>query len=478
MFLCAGFLFIISVFLGYLLRVFAVVAFFGRGLIVLQVADWADHKAECANLKRVAPRRPLEPARLMARLVLRWKRELEDPTCETLLGNRRRLKDCMDHRERIKMDRDRAKGFIWLLSLLKQFLSGPQLERVADIDILNLFGIMCINTMHVADDDGPLGCGLYLAASMIDHSCNPNVSGSFRGRILQLMPLREFEASSVADLSLSYITLHTTRERRRAELNKCYYFMCECEMCSGAIPEVMTEADSKLTDRVFELRDLTLDMSSEENPKRALCALKELFAGELANLEDNDVAKFTAQLTAADASVATADYALARDYYLSLLPVLKKVYSENHPQYAHKLVRLCRLMIVTTKQSRDVEEVSRLLMLLRTAVHIARQALGENHFDTKDVTALYLEMEASLRKGANSHSSSSASVQPRFANNDGGDADSTVLAGAALGREQQETSSGIVTTSAGSEVISLAVAKPIEDIPPYENIPEAECINE
>lgn len=364
----------------------------------------------------------------MARILLRWKREHDDPTAETLLGERRRLKDCMDHRERIKMDRERAQGFVEMLGLLKQFMSKPQLEGVPDSYILQLFGVMCINTMHVADDDGQLGSGLYLAPSLIDHSCRPNLSATFRGRRLQLRAVRPITARSVADLSLAYVELHTTRERRRAELSKAYYFQCECELCSGAVPEIVTEAQPSLTERVLELRTLNLDLSKADNSRKALDGLNALLdGGELSQLDDCDVAKLTALLTAADAAVATADYRRAYDYYLRSLPVLKQVYSESHSQYAHKLVRLARLSTITTKLSRDPEQVPRLVALLREAACVSRQALGEDHFDAKDVALLYEELIASLKQrqnqsgqhqeqaagdGASSSSSSSSSSSP------------------------------------------------------------------
>lgn len=365
-----------------------------------QVGDWVDHKSECANLRRVAPRRPGEPARLMARIVLRWKRELEDPSSETLLGTKRRLKDCMSHKEEIKMDRVRGRAFVEMLNLLKQYLSAPQLERITDVDIFELFGVMCVNSIHISNDDGSLGCALYLAPSLIDHSCCPNMTATFKGQKIVLKVLRPFEPKSVSDLSLAYIPVCTSKERRRKTLRSDYYFTCECAMCSGTVPEVMTESDPKLTDEVLELEKLNLDSSNPENQKKALKGIEELLTTKLKDLDDSDVAKFKAILVAADASVCASEFVRAHHYYRRSLPILKRVYTENGANYAYKLVRLARLSTIVTKVSKNPEDLESLVALLQEAIRVTRTALGEDHFDSKDVVLLYEELMASLRQQA------------------------------------------------------------------------------
>ncbi|XP_018495488.1 histone-lysine N-methyltransferase SMYD3 [Galendromus occidentalis] len=330
----------------------------------------------------------------MARIILRWRRELNNPSSETLLGTRRQLKDCMSHLQEIKRDRVRGGAFVEMLNLLKQFLTAAQLEGVSDLDILEIFGIMCVNTIHISNDDDSFGCALYLAPSLIDHSCYPNLTATFKGQKIVLKVLRPCEPKTVADLSLAYMPVCTTKERRRKTLREEYYFTCECEMCSGKVPEVLSEADPKLTDEVLELEKLSLDLSSPENHRKALKGVEELLSTKLKDLDDSDVAKFRAILVAADASVCASSYDRAYNYYSRSLPVMKRVFTENKAEYAYKLVRLARLSTIVVKTSQDPEVFGPLIALLQEAVRVTRIALGEDHSDTKDVALLYEELRA------------------------------------------------------------------------------------
>lgn len=46
---------------------------------------------------------------------------------------------------------------------------------------------MCINSFNICDEElKSLGTGIYLGASILDHSCNPNVVAIFKGALLNI----------------------------------------------------------------------------------------------------------------------------------------------------------------------------------------------------------------------------------------------------------------------------------------------------
>ena len=50
-------------------------------------------------------------------------------------------------------------------------------------ELLEIFGRVLINSFNIMDDEyQPIGIGLYLAASVFDHSCNPNAAIVFKGK--------------------------------------------------------------------------------------------------------------------------------------------------------------------------------------------------------------------------------------------------------------------------------------------------------
>ena len=50
-------------------------------------------------------------------------------------------------------------------------------------ELLEIFGRVLINSFNIMDDAyQPVGIGLYLSASVFDHSCNPNSTIVFNGK--------------------------------------------------------------------------------------------------------------------------------------------------------------------------------------------------------------------------------------------------------------------------------------------------------
>ena len=76
-----------------------------------------------------------------------------------------------------------------------------------------------------------LGSGLYLDASLINHSCEPNSVVSFRGRKLCVRALRPLGAGE--ELSIAYTELYAPRYERRSKMVSKKGFTCRCPRCTA-----------------------------------------------------------------------------------------------------------------------------------------------------------------------------------------------------------------------------------------------------
>ena len=64
----------------------------------------------------------------------------------------------------------------------------------------------------------PTGIGLYLAASVLDHSCEPTANAVFRGKELIVRNIREDFGQDFSSVRISYTNLINTNEARKKDL--------------------------------------------------------------------------------------------------------------------------------------------------------------------------------------------------------------------------------------------------------------------
>ena len=140
----------------------------------------------------------------------------------------------------------------------------PSFEDFADI-----YGKMAINGFEICDDMGrnrylslknkiffffqfQLGFlntfrawGIYLGASVVDHSCCPNANVVFDGRHIVIRSLKEFDSHDCGcdfsgnyldmgkEVQITYIDVMEHTSVRIKKLQEQYYFTCECPRCLG-----------------------------------------------------------------------------------------------------------------------------------------------------------------------------------------------------------------------------------------------------
>lgn len=93
---------------------------------------------------------------------------------------------------------------------------------------------MCINSFNILDDEmNSIGTGMYLGASIMDHSCRPNAVAIFDGCNLNVRLLEDYHGAEIdfSKIFISYIDLLNPTDVRRDMLRKRYYFECGCERC-------------------------------------------------------------------------------------------------------------------------------------------------------------------------------------------------------------------------------------------------------
>uniref|UniRef100_A0A182NUR0 MYND-type domain-containing protein n=1 Tax=Anopheles dirus TaxID=7168 RepID=A0A182NUR0_9DIPT len=198
-----------------------------------QKEAWPDHKEECAKLKALPPGLTVPSAALMmARIVRRLLKGGDTYKGYYTSRRYRKFSDLMPHEESIRQDAKRMEHFGTLFVVLQRLLDEAAMP--SKVELLRIYGKMCINTFNILDSEmSTIGTGMYIGASIIDHSCRPNVMVSFDGETLNMRLLEDFPEPELdfSKLFISYIDLIDTSDVRREQLSERYYFLCDCERC-------------------------------------------------------------------------------------------------------------------------------------------------------------------------------------------------------------------------------------------------------
>ncbi|XP_050095469.1 SET domain-containing protein SmydA-8-like [Anopheles aquasalis] len=102
-------------------------------------------------------------------------------------------------------------------------------NRWQEDDILRAIGIIQVNGHEVPLTE-PASVTIYSVASMLEHSCRPNLAKSFsdQGEIILWAPVAIAQGTR---LSISYTDVLWTTAQRRAHLLQTKLFSCACERC-------------------------------------------------------------------------------------------------------------------------------------------------------------------------------------------------------------------------------------------------------
>ena len=144
-------------------------------------------------------------------------------------GSCRRFDDLQSHTREIVKDSCRIKAFVCFFGVLQELFRDnipPKSE------VLDIYGRVLINSFNIMNEEyHSIGIGLYLQASALDHSCDPNAAVVFDGRFIAVRCIEDSPNLSFKNMRISYVSTLMETEKRKKELREQYYFECDCPAC-------------------------------------------------------------------------------------------------------------------------------------------------------------------------------------------------------------------------------------------------------
>jgi len=190
--------------------------------------DDFDHTFECSRMDEIV--QFSDQVRFMTKLLLKlqdgayWDKGEQ----ATVLDHTRKFKHLLSHSEEL----DKA---IPGLERLHEICTELAPEAAGSWDyFIEVYGRVMINSFEVNDkQDDKVGWALYLAPSILNHSCVPNAEAEFTGKEIIVRMKVNLQSNLLSDVFISYIGLSACTAERRAKLAKYYFFHCMCLRCQG-----------------------------------------------------------------------------------------------------------------------------------------------------------------------------------------------------------------------------------------------------
>ena len=228
----------------------------------------AYHRQECMYLRQKSwSNIPEDYVRLIFRLMVKLSKDNGTVQSKLPNGSFRGFEVLMSHKERIETNKLRMKEFQQLFEDLQTFLKDASCQNMmpSRSKVLEIYGKTVINSLTIYNVlQDPIGSGVYLAASVFDHSCVPNATWHCIGTTLVVRAIEDI--TDFDDVRISYIPRLYERTFQRQELlNSMYYFSCNCSFCQDTDSE-NCKSSTKCSDCGF-----CVPLTSEKCPK---CGLK------------------------------------------------------------------------------------------------------------------------------------------------------------------------------------------------------------
>jgi len=167
--------------------------------------------------------------RIMARLLLKVEKWGQDQGEELPFSQGERMfSELLSHSDKIEDTDDYGnKIFGQVMKVIPESVkSWGHFKEV--------YGRLLINSFEVSgDDDEKLGWALYLAPSIMDHSCVPSAEVVFHGKRIVVKSKVNIREIDLRKIFISYIDIEVSTAQRRKKLKKYYHFDCLCQRCVG-----------------------------------------------------------------------------------------------------------------------------------------------------------------------------------------------------------------------------------------------------
>ena len=101
-----------------------------------------------------------------------------------------------------------------LYAVLSEYLANHQLPNFSEF--LGIYGRLCINGFNLLDEEmNSIGTAIYLATSIIDHSCRPNAVAIFNGPEISIRLIQDLPEMDWKNVKISYIDTMNLRDVRK-----------------------------------------------------------------------------------------------------------------------------------------------------------------------------------------------------------------------------------------------------------------------
>ena len=149
-------------------------------------------------------------------------------------GNRRCLNQLETHFSQIKKDLNLLSHFQFIYGTV--YLSSKQFGFQWDYQLLDqLFCRFVINHFDILSysktRSEPIGSGLYIEPSVLNHSCQPNAATIYFGTTLVLKAIKPIKRGE--EITICYVDLEMDRIERQKLLKNSFYFECQCIRCES-----------------------------------------------------------------------------------------------------------------------------------------------------------------------------------------------------------------------------------------------------
>jgi len=228
-----------------------------------QSQAWILHKIECPHLKTVKkPHLFPDAARLIARIVWRLTSGGDSDRGYYAKGLYREFGDLTSRLPRQVTEEVRVEYFNHIYESLRCLLTEKYLPSYPVA--LNIFGKICVNAFNILDEDmANAGMGIYLGASIVDHSFRPNAIATFEGTKLSITLIQDLPEKKVdwSKISICYVDIMDDPEYLQSVVFEQYYFVRECPRLD--FDPTKGEREELKTDEKKELYDYLMDLTPQ-----------------------------------------------------------------------------------------------------------------------------------------------------------------------------------------------------------------------
>ncbi|KAG8187315.1 hypothetical protein JTE90_011685 [Oedothorax gibbosus] len=341
-----------------------------------QEKSWDVHKAECKFIKKAKPKEPTASMRLIALILFKIKKLGREFPVEDVYGRKMTFQSLMSHAEDIQKSLKSCQQMMALIGTLIVYIGSTNIPLPSDF--VEIFGKMCINTFSICDNEmQSIGSGLYLGASVFDHSCQPDAEVVFDGINLTVRAIKDIPHRNINKIYISYIDQMQLTEDRQNALKEQYYVLCQCQRClSPHLDELMTKlTDSGRENQVSEfnaqLEHIKQMKKDKVGPSTIYNAcLNQLALHEVA-LADTHLCKVKTLEIAFDICIESNQWADAITLGKQLLKPYRLYYGQYHPTLGIHLFKLGKIQALQNLPSASTT--------LQEAENVLKVTHGETH---------------------------------------------------------------------------------------------------